>query len=93
MPKSFAIGLIIVFISHFGVFLSFFVRRKRVHYIFLMGTFLLLALYLVVRFWWGDFTLFGHFGYTYLRVASWITSGFGLLVYVRFRFVVARERR
>ena len=93
MPKSFAIGLITIFILHFGVTLSLYVRRKRTHYVYFMGTFLLLVLYLAVRFWWNDFMLFGHFGYTYFRVASWITSGLGLLLYVRFRLTTARQRQ
>lgn len=85
MSKLFSIGLIIIFIVHFLVALKIFMKRKRAHSFFLMVTFLLLIIYLVTRWVWFDLSLLGYHVYAYFRIAAWITTGLGVLLYLRFK--------
>ncbi len=90
MSQSLTFGLMAIFIIHFLAFLYLYIKNRRTYYVYLMISFVLLTSYLAMRFWWHDFMLFGHFAYSYLRIAAWVFTGLGLLLYLRFRFSSAR---
>jgi hypothetical protein len=81
----------VVFIIHFLVFLFLYVRHRRNYYLFIMISFVLLTSYAAMRIWWYDITLFGHFAHSYLRLAAWVFTGLGLLLYLRFKLISARQ--
>jgi hypothetical protein len=91
MSHAFTIGLMAIFILHFLVILHLYVRHRRNYYVFLMISFVLLTFYVAMRIWWHDLMLFGHFAHTYLRIAAWVFTGLGLLLYLRFRLICARQ--
>lgn len=51
--------LFVIFLIHFGVALSLFIKRKRIVYIILMGVFLSLIISLLIRIFSPEFLMFG----------------------------------
>ena len=85
MSKSVAIALIVIFAIHLFVFLYFYVKRRRPYQLYMAGAFVCLILYQATRLWWSEMTMFGYAAHAWFRLAAWLTTGMGLLMYIRFR--------
>ena len=85
MSDHVTIALIVIFAIHLTVFLHLYVKRRRPYQLYLAGAFVWLILYQVSRLWWNEMTLFGYAAHDCFRLAAWLTTGMGLLMYIRFR--------
>ena len=85
MSDPVTIALIVIFAIHLIVFLHFYVKRRRPYQLYLAVAFVWLILYQVTRLWWNEMTLFGYAAHTWFRLAAWLTTAMGLLMYIRFR--------
>lgn len=87
MSKPFAIALIVIFSIHFIVFLGLYIRHKRTYHLYLAGAFVWLILYQVMRWWWVDVAWFGYSAHVLFRVAAWVTTGIGMVLFIRFKYI------
>jgi len=85
MSEPVTIALIIIFAIHLIVFLHLYVKRRKTYQLYLAGAFVWLILYQATQLWWHEMTLFGYSAHACFRVAAWLTTGLGLLMYIRFR--------
>jgi len=85
MSEPVTIALIVIFAIHLAVFLHLYVKRRRTYHLYLAGAFVWLILYQVSRLWWNEMTLFGYSAPAFFRLAAWLMTGLGLLMYIRFR--------
>lgn len=91
MSGPIRIALIVIFSIHLIVFLYLYVRRRNAYFLCVASAFMWLVLYQVARLWWVDVTLFGYSAGTCFRLAAWLTTGFGVLVYLRNKRLLSRE--
>jgi uncharacterized membrane protein YwaF len=91
MSEPMPIALIVIFSIHLIVFLCLYVKRKRAYHLYAASAFLWLILYQVSRLWWGEMTLFGYSAHVCFRLAAWLTTGLGLLMYLRSTRLFSRE--
>lgn len=85
MSEPVAIALIVIFAIHFIVFLLLYFKHRRAYFLYAVGAFVWLALYQVTRLWWSEITLFGYSAHACFRLAAWLTTGLGLVMYLRHR--------
>lgn len=92
MSKPIAISLIVIFCIHFIVFIHLYIKRKRIHDLFLAGAFIWLILSQAMGLWGVDLALYGISAHALFRTAAWITTGMGLLLYLHYRFISVKKR-
>ncbi len=91
MPEPVTISLIVIFAIHLIVFLHLYVKHRRPYQLYLAGVFVWLILYQVTRLWWNEMTLFGYAAHTWCRLAAWLTTAMGLLMYIRFKRLASKR--
>lgn len=92
MSEPFTITLIVVFAIHLIAFIYLYLKRRAPHNLILASAFIWLILYQVTRLWWGGMTVFGYSAQNCFRLAAWITTGLGLLLFIRLKLVSRKER-
>ena len=85
MPEPITIALIVVFVIHFIAFFYLYLKRGRAHLLCMAGAFGWLILYQIIRLWWFNAMLFGYSVQSYFRLAAWITTGLGVILFIRFK--------